>query len=165
MVLLHPICKCCPERLSPRIGPRCAAMRPPLFRSLLPSSEALPRMHTEVAAVLIDIEAELRRLRLWDDVPPDPGDLASTQPFAIDTLTLPQWLQFIFLPTMYRLIDAGASLPTQCGITPMAEEYFRGREVAIGGLLDALERVDVLLSESQPDYAPGRTAAHRRRGG
>lgn len=116
-------------------------------------------MHTEVAAVLIDIEAELRQLRLWDEVPPDPRDLASTQPFAIDTLTLPQWLQFIFLPTMYRLIDEGASLPTRCGITPMAEEYFRGREVAIAGLLDALERVDELLSDGEPDYAPARAAS------
>jgi len=121
-------------------------------------------MHTDVAAVLIDIEAELRQLRLWDDVPPDPRDLASTQPFAIDTLTLPQWLQFIFLPTMYRLLDEGASLPTQCGIAPMAEEYFRGREVAISGLLDALERIDELLSDGEPDYAPGRVPAERRGG-
>lgn len=119
-------------------------------------------MHTDVAAVLIDIEAELRQLRLWDEVPPDPRALTSSQPFAIDTLTLPQWLQFIFLPTMYRLIDAGAPLPTQCGITPMAEEYFRGREVAINGLLDALERIDELLSEDGPDYAPGRLPAKRR---
>jgi len=121
-------------------------------------------MHTDIAEVLIDIEAELRQLRLWDDVPPDPRALASTQPFAIDTLTLPQWLQFIFLPTMYRLIDEGASLPRQCGITPMAEEYFRGREVAIAGLLDALERIDVLLSEGEPDYAPGTVSARRRHG-
>ena len=121
-------------------------------------------MHTEVAAVLIDIEAELRQLRLWDEVPPDPAALASSQPFAIDTLTLPQWLQFIFLPTMYRLLDEGASLPTECGITPMAEEYFRGRDVAISGLLDALERVDGLLSEGEPDYAPGRVSANRRGG-
>jgi uncharacterized protein YqcC (DUF446 family) len=121
-------------------------------------------MHTDIAAVLIDIEAELRQLRLWDGVPPDPRALASTQPFAIDTLTLPQWLQFIFLPTMYRLIDEGAPLPTRCGIAPMAEEYFRGREVAIAGLLDALERIDVLLSEGRPDYAPGTLSRGRRSG-
>jgi len=32
-------------------------------------------MHTDIAEVLIDIEAELRQLRLWDDVPPDPRGL------------------------------------------------------------------------------------------
>jgi uncharacterized protein YqcC (DUF446 family) len=120
-------------------------------------------MHIDVAAVLIDIEAELRQLRLWDDDEPDPQALASTQPFAIDTLTLPQWLQFVFLPTMYRLIDEGAALPTECGIAPMAEEYFRGREVAISGLLDALERVDGLLSEGPAEYAPA-SARTRQKG-
>lgn len=104
-------------------------------------------MHTEVAAVLIDIEAELRRLALWDATPPSAEDLASEQPFAVDTLTLPQWLQWIFLPTMYRLIDEKAPLPKKCGITPMAEEYFRGSALAISGLMQALGAVDRLLSQ------------------
>lgn len=113
-------------------------------------------MHTQVAAVLIDIEAELRRLEVWDAESPPPSALASTQPFAIDTLTLPQWLQFIFLPTMYRLIEEGAALPQKCGIAPMAEEYFRGSERDIRRLLDALETVDALLSGGPVDYAPVR---------
>ena len=111
-------------------------------------------MHTEVAALLIDVEAELRRLRLWDDEPPSAESLASTQPFAIDTLTLPQWLQFIFLPTMYRLVNERAALPAACGITPMAEEYFRGSKLASAPLLDVLERVDTLLSGGEPRYTP-----------
>ena len=111
-------------------------------------------MHTEVAAVLIDVEAELRRLRLWDDAPPSAAALASTQPFAVDTLTLPQWLQFIFLPRMYALLEARAALPGQCGIAPMAEEYFRGSSLAIEPLLDALEQVDTLLSGGTPRYTP-----------
>jgi uncharacterized protein YqcC (DUF446 family) len=109
----------------------------------------------EVAAVLIDIESELRRLALWDAQPPSAEALASPHPFAIDTLTLPQWLQFIFLPTVYRLLDEGAPLPTQCGITPMAEEFFRGSRQPISGLLDALERVDELLTDGRPDYTTG----------
>ena len=111
-------------------------------------------MHTEVAAVLIDIEAELRGLDLWQATAPSAQALASEQPFAIDTLTLPQWLQFIFLPTMYRLIEARSPLPGQCGITPMAEEYFRGSKLPIAELLDALERVDTLLSRGRPQYSP-----------
>ena len=103
-------------------------------------------MHTEVAALLIDVEAELRQLRLWDDEPPSAEALASTQPFAIDTLTFPQWLQFIFLPTMYRLVEERAALPAECGITPMAEEYFRGSELPVRPLLRALERTDEAVS-------------------
>ncbi len=50
-------------------------------------------MRTEVAELLIDIEAQLRQLNLWDRTPPSKASLASTEPFCIDTLTLPQWLQ------------------------------------------------------------------------
>ena len=107
---------------------------------------------TEIAAVLIDIEAELRGLALWDEAPPPPEALASEQPFAIDTLTLPQWLQWIFLPTMYRLIDEGSVLPEKCGIAPMAEEYFRGKKLPINPLLGALESVDTLLSGEPQEY-------------
>lgn len=110
-------------------------------------------MHTQVAAVLIDIEAELRRLELWEADPPPPEALASTQPFAIDTLTLPQWLQFICLPTFYRLIEDDAALPTNCAIAPMAEEYFRGSALPVVGLIEALEAIDALLSDGAPEYS------------
>ena len=103
-------------------------------------------MHTEIAAVLIDIEAQLRQLGLWQARPPPPEALASDQPFAVDTLTLSQWLQFIFLPTLYGMLERGETLPRECGIAPMAEEYFRGSGLATGQLLDALARVDALLS-------------------
>ena len=103
-------------------------------------------MHTEIAEVLIDIEAQLRQLGLWDKVAPAPEALASDQPFAVDTLTLPQWLQFVFLPTLYRMLQEGQNLPQRCGIAPMAEEYFRGTGFRCDGLLVALRRTDELLS-------------------
>jgi len=103
-------------------------------------------MNTAIAALLIDIEAELRTLGLWDKVPPPPAALASSQPFSIDTLTLPQWLQFIFLPTLYRLLEEGEPLPQRCGIAPMAQEYFRGMGLASAALEDALLQMDEMLS-------------------
>lgn len=113
-------------------------------------------MHTQVAATLMDIEGELRRLSLWEAEAPDEQALASTQPFALDTLTLPQWLQWIFLPTMQQLTEERRPLPAKCGITPMAEEYFRGQNLPITGLLDALETIDRLLCMDSPDYGlPG----------
>ncbi len=103
-------------------------------------------MHTEIAEVLIDIEAQLRQLDLWDRIPPSSQALASTEPFCVDTLTLPQWLQFVFIPTLYQMIEDGAPLPERCGITPMAEEYFRDSGLAVDELKAALERIDLLLS-------------------
>ena len=80
-------------------------------------------MRTQVAEVLIDIEAQLRQLGQWDKIPPSTEALASTEPFCVDTLTLPQWLQFVFLPTIYRMLEEGQPLPQRCGIAPMAEEF------------------------------------------
>ena len=56
-------------------------------------------MNSEVAAALIDIEAQLRQLGHWDKEPPSAEAFISDQPFSVDTLTFPQWLQFVFLPT------------------------------------------------------------------
>jgi len=103
-------------------------------------------MHTEVAEVLIDIEAQLRQLGQWHKVRPTTEALASDQPFCVDTLTLPQWLQFIFLPTLYAMLDEGQALPERCGIAPMAEEYFRGTGLRSNELVAALLRIDELLS-------------------
>jgi len=101
---------------------------------------------TEIAELLIDIEAQLRQLGQWDRLPPPADALASQQPFCVDTLTLPQWLQFVFLPTMYRMLEEGQDLPGRCGIAPMAEEYFRGTGLSSAALLSSLTRVDELLS-------------------
>ena len=105
-------------------------------------------MRTEVAEVLIDIEARLRQLGQWDKIPPSTEALASDQPFCVDTLTLPQWLQFVFLPTLYRMLEEERPLPERCGIAPMAEEFYRGSGLASAELVEALERIDELLSQA-----------------
>ena len=103
-------------------------------------------MRIAVAELLIEIEAELRQLGFWDQLPPPAEALVSAQPFAVDTLTLPQWLQFIFLPTIYRMLEHGQPLPGQCGIAPMAAEFFRDSGLASGALEAALLKMDELLS-------------------
>lgn len=105
-------------------------------------------MRTEIAEVMIDIEAQLRQLGMWDKIPPSTEAMASTEPFCVDTLTLPQWLQFIFLPTLYQMLEREQQLPGRCGIAPMAEEFFRGTELATGELVAALVRIDILLSQA-----------------
>ena len=104
-------------------------------------------MRTEIAEVMIDIEAQLRQLGQWDKIPPSTEALASQEPFCVDTLTLPQWLQFVFLPTLYRMLEDEQALPGRCGIAPMAEEFFRGSGLAVNDLVTALLRMDELLSQ------------------
>ncbi|WP_373088319.1 YqcC family protein [Zhongshania sp.] len=98
-----------------------------------------------VAEVLIDIEAEMRQIGCWDAIAPASQALRSEQPFAVDTLSFTQWLQFIFIPKIHFLVAEQQALPNACGITPMAQEYFRGQQLPVGGLLSALVRMDELL--------------------
>jgi uncharacterized protein YqcC (DUF446 family) len=107
-------------------------------------------LDNDVLACLIDVEAEMRNLSCWGSVPPPAQALRSEQPFAVDTLNLMQWLQFIFIPKMRFLIEQQQELPGACGIAPMAEEYFRGQRLAVKGLLAALQRMDALLSGKIP---------------
>jgi uncharacterized protein YqcC (DUF446 family) len=111
-------------------------------------------VRTDVAELLIDIESELRRLNQWSQIPPSAIALASQEPFCIDTLTLPEWLQFVFLPSLYERLEADQPLPDRCNIAPMAEEYFRGSALPADPLVLALKAIDTLLSE-QVDADPG----------
>ncbi|HEY7885114.1 MAG TPA: YqcC family protein [Cellvibrionaceae bacterium] len=107
----------------------------------------MPDSYIAVADILMDIEKELRELGLWESEPPSAEALASTQPFAIDTLTFSQWLQFVFIPGMYRLVENRDALPASCHIAPMGEEYFRLQpQLNSATLVAHLHRIDRLLT-------------------
>jgi uncharacterized protein YqcC (DUF446 family) len=99
-----------------------------------------------VVEILMDIEKELRELQLWESEPPSAQALASTQPFAIDTLTFVQWLQFIFIPRLYVMVDNQLALPSVSGVAPMAEEYFKSQNLHSAPLIKHLYKMDQLLS-------------------
>lgn len=97
---------------------------------------------------LLQIEIELRQLQMWEASPPPESAFQSTEPFCLDTMNFTQWLQFVFLDKMKVLVEGGHALPSVSGIAPMAEEYFRGQQQSGRGLVQALEQMDRLLSDS-----------------
>lgn len=101
----------------------------------------------EAASLLIDIEAELRRLQLWDKEAPSAEALASTEPFCVDTLSFTQWLQFVFLPRMHSLLDIEQLPPGRCEIQPLAEQYFAETGLPANGLIAVIGRFDALLND------------------
>lgn len=101
-------------------------------------------IYSDVADQLLQLEVELRRLDLWQAEPPPAEALASREPFCVDTLSLPQWLQFVFLPRMSELVERGQPLPRQCGIAPIAEEYFKDTGAA-APLVKLLGDIDARL--------------------
>lgn len=104
----------------------------------------------QIAMLLDNLEAELRRLNLWNDVPPSADALASTAPFAVDTLSLPQWLQWVYIQRLRALIEANKALPSGALVKPYAEQYFSQQgDLSVDQLLHIIDRIDVALG--RPD--------------
>jgi len=102
----------------------------------------------KVAEQLLLIERELRLQDLWDDVAPSAEALASTQPFAVDSLEFEQWLQWIFLPRMKMILEQNLPLPNASGILEMAEMVFstrpmQGRDLQLRILLKEFDQLIV----------------------
>jgi uncharacterized protein YqcC (DUF446 family) len=108
----------------------------------------LPREY-RIASLLIDLEAALRVAGLWEQSAPDAKALASVEPFCVDTLEFPQWLQFVFLPRMSALISAGEPLPERSGIAEMAEMWFQGRRPPSGpSVVAVLREIDIAIGRA-----------------
>lgn len=104
--------------------------------------------YRKLADLLIDVERELRVMQLWELQSPSPQALASVEPFAVDKLSFSQWLQFIFLPRMYDLIESAASLPENSSIAPMAEEFFKAQSTEAATIIVKLAAIDQLINAS-----------------
>jgi uncharacterized protein YqcC (DUF446 family) len=104
-----------------------------------------PRQRERALIAVVDaLEAELRRLELWERQPPSAALLASTQPFAVDTLKFSQWLQWLLIPRMRRIFAGQGNLPTESAIHPYAEDCVDDVEDP-APLLLLIERFDGLI--------------------
>lgn len=101
-----------------------------------------------IEEALARVEDQLRHHDLLESQPPSAEALASRQPFCVDTLTFPQWVQFVFLPQLNELLGAGRPMPDYCDVAPMAEEYFRTEQQAAEALIEALRELDRLVTAS-----------------
>ncbi len=108
-------------------------------------------MRDQLTQLLKKLEAELRAQNRWDEEPPAEAALQSTQPFAFDTLSFDQWLQWVLLPRMHELLLLQMPLPSSCAIAPMAEEVY-GRDESGGARIALIiADIDLLLTEHGGD--------------
>lgn len=96
--------------------------------------------------LLAALQSELEALALWQAELPSAAQLASTQPFCVDTLRFEQWLQFIFIPRISAMMDALQPLPSQISLCPMAEESFKNHGEKAAKLINTIADIDELLS-------------------
>lgn len=102
----------------------------------------------DIAEHLLLIERELRVQGWWSHEAPSAQALASTVPFAVDSMSFDQWLQWIFLPRMKEILEKGLALPKASGILVMAETVYVDRPEESRQLRKLLEEFDQLISPS-----------------
>ena len=101
----------------------------------------------QVSHLLDQLTLELKLNSLWDAEKPSQQDLASTQPFCVDTLNFSQWLQWVMIPRLQLMIEQDIPLPDSSAIHPYAEEALQGLTLSNDRLLILLKRLDETLSQ------------------
>ena len=71
-------------------------------------------VHQQLQTALLELEAAMKAANLWRTPTPDAAAFASQQPFCIDTMSLPQWVRYVFVARLNALIDAEAAMPALC---------------------------------------------------
>jgi uncharacterized protein YqcC (DUF446 family) len=115
----------------------------PNAASVVPDGE----VPTLLPALVDCIERELRTTGLWEKRSPPPDAFCSDVPFHLDTMRFVQWLQWVFVPRMRRMLRNRMPLPTTCRIHPLAVDELRDIEADTHRLLSFIAGLDRLLSE------------------
>ncbi len=89
----------------------------------------------------------MQRASLWSIQRPSEQALSSREPFAIDTLTFPQWLQFILIEKLRMIIETGLPLPNKMDVAPMAEEAFKQLPENTQQIEQVIKQIDSLINE------------------
>lgn len=100
---------------------------------------------------LLELEAAMKAADLWRMPTPDADAFASQQPFCIDTMSLPQWVRFVFIARLNALIEARAAMPAKCEVAPAVAAYLQQEKTPAHHQLlvvHAVEKVDQLVTES-----------------
>ncbi|CAM3697270.1 MULTISPECIES: YqcC family protein [Halomonas] len=100
---------------------------------------------------LLELEASMKAADLWRMPTPDADALASQQPFCIDTMSLPQWIRFVFVARLNTLIETGAAMPAKCEVAPAVAAYLLQEKVPAHHLVlvvRAVETVDQIVTDS-----------------
>ena len=75
----------------------------------------------ELTALLNQLEEAMVSEGLYLQERPSEEAFQSTEPFFIDTMSFPVWLQFVFVERLRAIQAAGQPLPKPCHVAEMGE--------------------------------------------
>ena len=90
--------------------------------------------------LLVLLEQQLKQSGLWQQQPTTAEALSSGQPFALDTLSPQQWLQWIFIPRVSQMLNNGEDIKGFC-ISPYFEEVWKSQKEK-AELIETLQAID-----------------------
>lgn len=96
-----------------------------------------------VSSKLEQIEAEMRRIGIWQSDPLLPEQYDFRAAFAADSLSFAQWLQFIFIPNV-KSATASGKFPFESHVAAQAVREFGGMDKA-SALISLLDEFDKLF--------------------
>ena len=92
------------------------------------------------------IELEMKRIGMWQAVPPPTEAFASETPFFLDTMALNEWMQWVFIARFKALLDGNFELPSRCAVAPVLEEFCRANSIAGEQWVALVKQFDELIS-------------------
>jgi uncharacterized protein YqcC (DUF446 family) len=107
----------------------------------------MTRSHKEVETLILKLEQSLREAMLWSSFAPSVEALQSKLPFALDTMSFEQWLQFVFIPKMSEIVNTQGILPENMHLMPMAEQCF-GAADNQSAHMQVIKQIDLIFAIS-----------------
>jgi uncharacterized protein YqcC (DUF446 family) len=104
------------------------------------------KMQERVQAKIAEIEQEMKRIGYWQSEPLRPEQYEFRSAFAMDTMAFSQWLQFIFIPRVKNMIEAGEKFPPDSQNGAQAVREFDGDDRA-QKLVDLLSEFDEIIRQ------------------
>lgn len=108
-------------------------------------------VHDELGTALRELEATMKAASLWRMERPEPDAFSSVQPFCIDTMTLPQWLRFVFIVRLEVLVESRSPMPATCDVAPAVDAWLQQEGARASDRLlmcKVVEEIDRLVTEN-----------------
>lgn len=77
-----------------------------------------------IEAQVEKIQVEMKRIGFWQDEPLPDDAYDSKQAFCSDTMSLPQWLQFVFVPRIKDILATDGEWPGSSEVGIYASQQF-----------------------------------------
>ncbi len=93
---------------------------------------------------LNEIESEMKRLGIWSKTPLPKDAFLDMGAFGMNTMSFDQWLQFVFVPNVRKLLKTDGPWPDKSEIGTIAVREFDGMPES-DGLIALLTEFDHLF--------------------